>query len=376
MENQGDITSNQTNSINYDLGLMLLLIILLLSIIYFIVTLVKTYEKNKSFFKNLFLHIKRHTTLLLFSIPILTLIFLNYFSFSEITMEYIKKLSYGVVSVGVFSAILKYINTLGFVKTHIEDLIVSKKFNDVIRNNFEAFVFSDEFFNSISKDDLHNRWKSITFFKYKNKFPTLWDKMNLKEYIINNIFFSKEILDYYYKSFRIQYNFSLDEDENAIKILQKTDFTLVTNNVNEIKFTFWSTNNSSNPQEPTIDVNGTIIDGITLKILKENNDIYSEISENDNKKMTITLSGKKEYHIELVMNMVQEYNIDRSRSFMSSKIIDDIFIEVHCCDKLDFFFEPLNDNVFNKDLFLDNGGFKNKDIIMPGELFIIFIDKV
>ena len=72
--------------------------------------------------------------------------------------------------------------------------------------------------------------------------------------------------------------------------------------------------------------------------------------------------------------MTQSYKTDRVSSFESSKIIDDIYIEINCSGNLKYFFEPINNNVFSKDKLRENG-YKNKDIIMPGELFMIFLDK-
>ncbi|MFK8058631.1 MAG: hypothetical protein AB8B78_00910 [Polaribacter sp.] len=284
-------------------------------------------------------------------------------------------LCYSVVGVGIFSATLKYINSLVFVKKHFEEIILSNKFEEIIKNNFESFVFSDNFLESISDSELLSRWKNITFFKYKKKFPILWEKMDLKQYL-ENYFFKNSSLEYYYKGFRINYNIRLDEENNLIEIIQKTDFTVVTNSKKKIELKFWFSGHKSSTSDPKIDKKGTIIDNYTLEELEKSEKNFKEEIDGNSKIMIITLEGKKEYQIEQVINMSQDYNVDRVRSFNSSKIIDDVFIEVNCCDKLNFFFESLNQNTFKPDSLCESGnGFKNKNIIMPGEIFIIFIDK-
>ena len=88
------------------------------------------------------------------------------------------------------------------------------------------------------------------------------------------------------------------------------------------------------------------------------------------------LVGKKEYHIDRCIEMKQKLHEDRMYSFSSSKIIDDIYINLVTCDKLNIFFSPVDKNVFVKDN-IDFAGtnFANRDVLMPGEKFKVFIFK-
>jgi len=63
-------------------------------------------------------------------------------------------------------------------------------------------------------------------------------------------------------------------------------------------------------------------------------------------------------------------------SFSSSKIIDDIYINLVTCEKLNIFFSPVDKNVFVKDNIEFTGtNFANRDVLMPGEKFKVFIFK-
>jgi len=292
---------------------------------------------------------------------------------SEELKGFVVYLCYGVVGIGIFSGTLKYINSLVFVRKHFEGIIVSDRFEKALRKNFKSFVFSDEFLGSISEEELSERWKKITYFKYKRKFPILWSKMNLKKHL-ENYFFEEHNLDYFYRGLRVRYDICMNEKEH-LSIVQMTDFTVVTNSKDKIELKFWVSNNEHNPSEPTVNMDKTLIDGVSLTELKANNQYsFNSVKEGDRKKLVFNLAGKKEYQVEQVIDMTQSYKTDRVSSFESSKIIDDIYIEINCSGNLKYFFEPINNNVFSKDKLRENG-YKNKDIIMPGELFMIFLDK-
>ncbi|GAA3640197.1 hypothetical protein GCM10022397_26850 [Flavivirga jejuensis] len=211
--------------------------------------------------------------------------------------------------------------------------------------------------------------------------------MNLKSQL-DNYFFNNNNLEYYYRGFRVYYDVKL-LDNNIIKFTETTDFTIVSNKKGKIELKFWvdSIEEDNNEIKTQIDKDLTVIDGKSLNdLIKENGEEPYEIpdkSKFDNKTskykkdIIIPLNGKNEYQVEKVITMTQKYDIDRSISFSSSKIIDDIFINVTCCDKVKVFFHELYKNEFRPDnINIEGLALKNKKIIMPGEVFILFVDKI
>lgn len=346
----------------------------------------KSKKDNKDVYKLMSYYFTRHAFLMIFIIPILTLIAFTYLNLSEKGEWYLSTLSFSIVGIGVFSGTLKYINSLYFVKNHIKQIFISADFKKTLNDQFEAFVFSDKFLSSLDEEDLKKKWKNITYFKYKNKFPILWDKMNLRKQLFN-YFFENDSLQYYYKSFRVHYDIKIKEND-IIEFTETTDFTIVSNKKEKIELNFWVTSieEDDNEVKTEIDLDRTKIDNQTLDcLIKENkcnghkipdDSEYDEKTGNYIKEVIIPLEGKNEYQIEKVIKMTQKYNIDRAISFYTSKIIDDIFIQITHSTNLTVFFHPLNENKFNEDNIQIKGiAMKNKEIIMPGDTFILFIDK-
>nr|BFF38946.1 hypothetical protein BACY1_07510 [Tenacibaculum mesophilum] len=315
--------------------------------------------------------ISKHLYLAIFILPIITLIIVNTFNIGEANESYLKNITYSIVGIGVFSGFLKYINTLFFVKKHFEEIILSNGFEEILNKKFEFFIFSNRYLESISEAQLKKNWKRITYFKYEQKFPTLWNRMNLKQQIFN-YYFEDDVLEFYYKNFRVTYDLYLTSC-NKIKIIETADFTLVSNDTNEKKFSFWVEDKNSK-----IDKNKTIIDSKSLNQIKDEEDTeVLNIDENDDEiKMTITLKGKNEYQIEKVIEMNQDYDEDRTMAFSTSKIIDDLFVKVRVHNNLKAYFHSTLDVEFDDDN-LNNCSIskKNRKIILPGEVFVIFIDK-
>ncbi|CAM3434858.1 hypothetical protein [Empedobacter stercoris] len=297
----------------------------------------------------------------------------------------LKNLSFWFFTAGAFSAATKIISNLKIFKNQFEEIILSEKFSakfkeillsnefeNQLTKNFEILTFSQENLNK--QPNLDKIWKNVTLCKYEKHFPQLMEKLREK---IENDLFAENNLSYYYKNLRLQIKFELLEND-IVKITETSTSTLISNTDDEIDIEFFVTSHENDS------------DNIYTKIIpsktKINGEAFDEDFFNDSnpikegeyfkKIFKHQLVGKKEYHIDRCIEMKQKLHEDRMYSFSSSKIIDDIYINLVTCDKLNIFFSPVDKNVFVKDN-IDFAGtnFANRDVLMPGEKFKVFIFK-
>lgn len=297
----------------------------------------------------------------------------------------LKNLSFWFFTAGAFSAATKIISNLKIFKTQFEDIILSEKFKLSFKNillsddfeeqlskKFEILTFSQENLNR--QPNLDKIWKDVTLCKYEKHFPQLMDKLREK---IENDLFEENNLSYYYKNLRLQVKFELLDDD-IVKIIETSSSTLISNTENEIDIEFFVTSHESDSENiyTKIIPSKTKINGKPFEedVFKDSNPIKE--GEYFKKIFKHQLMGKKEYHIERYIEMKQKLHEDRIYSFSSSKIIDDIYINFDTCENLNIFFSAVDKNNFQKDNLELNGiNFANRDVLMPGEKFKVFIFK-
>lgn len=331
----------------------------------------------------------------LIPIPIIYLMYYYLFFDAEKADTYIfnsidlikdlKNLSFWFFTAGAFSAATKIISNLNIFKTQFENIILSEKFSNKFKEillsndfesqltkNFEILTFSQENLNK--QPNLDKIWKDVTLCKYEKHFPQLMEKLRDK---IENDLFAENNLSYYYKNLRLQVKFELLEDD-IVKVTETSSSTLISNTDSEIDIEFFVTSHESDSEH------------IYTKIIPSKTKINGEVFEDDffndsnpikegeyfKKIFKHQLHGKKEYHIDRCIEMKQKLHDDRMYSFSSSKIIDDIYINLVTCDKLNIFFSAVDKNTFVQDNIEFTGtNFANRDVLMPGEKFKVFIFK-
>jgi hypothetical protein len=297
----------------------------------------------------------------------------------------LKDLSFWFFTAGAFSAATKIISNLKIFKSQFENIIISNTFKEAFKNillsnefdtqlsnKFEILTFSPE--NLSRQPNLDKIWKDVTLCKYEKQFPQLMEKLRDK---IENDLFEENNLSYYYKNLRIQVKFELLEND-VIKIIETSSSTVISNNNDIIDIEFFVTSHESDSENiyTKIIPSKTKIDGQAFDedFFKDANPVKE--GEYFKKVFKHQLTGKKEYHIERCIEMKQKLKDDRIYSFSSSKIIDDIYINLVTCEKLNLFFSPVNKNIFDKDnIEIDGINFANRDVLMPGEKFKVFIFK-
>lgn len=326
----------------------------------------------------------KHLYLLLFIFPIFYLIYFN-FIYNEAdpnsyiisgpkSLDYLEKVSLILIGSGIFSATSKYINNLVIFKEHFEDVIMSEKFEKLITNKLASVPFSDEHLSQL--ENIHKVWEKITLFKYEQKFPELMNKLrkNLKNGLID-----ENELNSYYKNFKLQINIKLLEND-IVQINEISSSTLIPKSEEDIPVDFWVSTNTKDKNNiyakfisEKTKVNGKKFeDSINGKLeLKESND-----GENHVKHYKFNLKGSSEYHLEREVEMTQYLIKDRLYGFTISKVVDDISVHIQCCDKLDVFFTSVDEKEFREDNHILPGiSYINRDVILPGDVFYLFIFK-
>lgn len=355
-------------------------IILFIIILFYILSILfKIPEKIKKKFSS------KHIYLILFIFPAFYLIYYH-FIYDETdpntyiisgpeTITYLGRISQILIGAGIFSATSKYINSLVIFKEQFEKIIMSEKFDKLLSDKLTVLTFSNEHLSKLN--NLQENWKTLTLCKYQQKFPELMTKLNRN---IENELFIENNLNCYYKNFRIQVNFEL-LDNDFVKITELTSCTVIPKSSDKVPIEFWMSTNKDDDEKTYSKFipKETKINGIEFNEYIDDKDLIektSSINDFDVKHYTFFLNGKTEYHIERKIEMVQNLKEDRLYGFASNKIIDDISVHLQYCDKLNVFFSSIGKNIFNKDNQLLNGqSYINRDVLLPGEKFNVFIYK-
>lgn len=342
--------------------------------------------KNLSFFQQIRESMKNNYFLILLFFPIFYLIYYYayYLPYNENsnsiwleseTNEYLLTASLTFLATGVLTGALKWLNNLAFFKKQFSDLIKSDEFSNVLSEKMKELALSDDYL--LQRNDLEEIWTRVTLCKYEQKFPELASEIQKK---IENDLFLEQSLSYYYKNFRLQANLSLEG--NIVKIVEISSFTVISHTTDKIEINFGASSTFEDSEET-----GTYTkfipeeckcDGNVLNLRKENGKDNGGNIDLKNTLFKADLEGKKKYIIERRIEMTQNIEEDRVFSFSSSRIIEDLSINLKHESTLKLFFSPVGKNVFYIDNQLrseQSQSYINRDLLLPGEKFKVFIYK-
>lgn len=362
-----------------------LYIVVLLAMVGIVIYFTDQLFKHWPFFQKVRESLKNNNFIILIFFPIFYLVY--YYAFylpnrdlphtsiwvREETAEFLLTASLTFLATGVLTGALKWLNNLAFFKKQFSDLIKSDDFSNVLSEKMKELALSDDYL--LQRNDLEEIWTRVTLCKYKQKFPELATEIQKK---IENDLFVEQSLYYYYKNFRLQLNLSLEGD--IIKITEICSYTVISNSDAKIEINF----GTSSPVEDTDEIYARIkedeckCDGTVLKLKAEKGKDAMGNIDPKNTIFTAFLEGKKKYILERKIEMTQDIKDDRIFSFASSRIIEDLSINIKLDDKLDIYFAPVGKNIFYDDNHVRSAQSKsyiNRDLLLPGEKFKVFIFK-
>jgi hypothetical protein len=342
--------------------------------------------KHWSFFKKVRESMKDNYFLILIFFPLFYLVYFyayylpckgNANSFIWVrpeTAEFLLTASLTFLATGTLTGALKWLNNLAFFKKQFSELIKSDDFSNVLSEKMKELALSDDYL--LQRNDLEEIWTRVTLCKYQQKFPELAPEIQKK---IENDLFLEKSLSYYYKNFRLQINLSLEGD--IIKTTEISSFTVISHTTDKIEINF----GMSSPVVDGGEIYTKLIheeckcDGKVLDLKTENGEDEDGNLDLKNTLFKAYLEGKKKYIIERQIEMTQNIKDDRVFSFSSSRIIEDLSINLKLDKKLDHFFSPVGKNVFYIDNQLrgeQSKSYINRDLLLPGEKFKVFIYKI
>lgn len=371
-------------SISLYVQLILYAVILIVSVglvLYFVDQLLK----NWNFFQKIRFAMKNNYFIILIFFPFFYLIY--YYAYylpykdeadhtiwlKTETAEYLLTASLTFLATGTLTGALKWLNNLAFFKKQFSELIKSDEFSNVLSEKMKELALSDSYL--LQRNDLEEIWTRVTLCKYQQKFPELASEIQKK---MENDLFLEKSLSYYYKNFRLQINLSLEGD--IIKIVEISSFTVISHTTDKIEINFGTTS-------PVLDSDSIYTklipeacksDGKVLTLRTGNGNDRDGNIDPRNTLFKADLEGKKRYIVERQIEMTQNIMEDRVFSFSSSRIIEDLSINLKLDTKLNFFFSPIGKNMFYDDNQLTSEYSKSyitRDLLLPGEKFKIFIYK-
>jgi hypothetical protein len=364
---------------------LILYTIVLIVIVTVVLYLADQLFKHWNFFQNVKKSMKNNYFIIFLLFPIFYLVY--YYAFylqckdnpnSSIwmkaeTAEFLLTASLTFLATGTVTGALKWLNNLAFFKKQFSDLIKSEDFSHVLSEKMKELALSDDYL--LQRNDLEEIWTRVTLCKYQQKFPELAPEIQKK---IENDLFLERSLSYYYKNFRLQINLSLDGD--IIKITEISSFTVISHTTDKIEINF-GTNSPVDDSEgiySQITPEECKCDGKVLNLKTENGKDEAGNIDPKNTHFTAYLEGKKKYIIERQIVMTQDIKDDRVFSFSSSRIIEDLSINLKHDTKLNLFFSPVGKNIFHDDNQLTSEQSKSyisRELLLPGEKFKVFIFK-
>lgn len=282
----------------------------------------------------------------------------------EELIKYLSQVSILIFTSGIFAASLKYLQLLEVFKNQFNEYIESSTFDNKLKKNLKSITFSEDYL--LEQSDLPALWKKITLSMYKKEFPHIYEKINKK---LNNTFFDKDNISYYYQNFQMTFEISLEEND-IVKTIQRINYTIIRPNTNSFIWDF----KFSIPKSE-IDANF-----VATARLQEDINNFTDIERNLEDigsnliiKFSKKLKDKLEYHLEREVTTYQKISEDRIFSFGCDRIINLLNVDIKHSKNMNVLFQPVNRERFdpNNCTIGYDKSYTNRDILLPGEKFIL-----
>ncbi len=288
-------------------------------------------------------------------------------------LDFFKNIALLIFSAGIFTASLKYLQYIKVFESEFERILLSKKFSDRVKDSVESITFSEEFL--LKQANLSDIWETVTLSKYKQQFPNLYADLKKN---INNTFFIKNNISYYYKHTKKTYEISLVSDY-IIKIKETTVLTIVRPSIEEFEWDFkvsLKEKDSENNKYPELNVL-TLKDYGTLFDAEKDVEIITKDGQLT-KICKITLSGQLVYNIKRVVTTHQDLQSDRVWEVGTDRIMDHLDVHAKYTNDLNVIFSSSNGVKFINEELPESNEFSyiSQELMLPGEKFKLFFLKV
>jgi len=250
-------------------------------------------------------------------------------------------ISLAILSSGIFLAVLKWFQFMGFFKVELQNIIGSSQFDQKLQDTFQEVLYSDEFLKK--QKNLDVIWRRVTSCLFKSEFSDeISEKVNSK---LEDVFFHNSKLSHYYRNYIINIEVHLDEN-NFLHIKETTEVKVIRPNAGKFKYDFCYYIDKTDINDTISAVNCTFIKidskelNLTELLVESNND--KEII----KKAIVEVEGKQEYNIISEIELIYNIDIDYEYKFFSERIIDYIRADVKFSNNLRVLFVPIGNESF------------------------------
>jgi hypothetical protein len=350
--------------------------ILALYIVLFVISII---TKSIPAIKNMALKIIDYFYLILIPFPVIYLVLYSasvkngelssdFFLDAQVALT-LKDLSIWFFTAGIFSATVKYLNTITYVKKKFKEIILSDEFDSVLSKKLEIMAYSKEYLKEHA--NIEDLWRKVTLLKYETEFPSIYSK--LRDIVTNE--FNEKNTSFYYKHLTMDFNLKLNNNKD-IEFEINTNFTIVRPNKEAFEWAFAHEvlTELLETQESKVKVYN-LDPGNEIDYSPEGKDVGPSKDGFSIVKLLYNLEGKEEYHINHKRKFTQDIDKDRYYGFGSKRILDDLKVNIEHCDKLKVFFTNVNSIKFineikekkNTQTHIHNG------LITPGEKFKLFL---
>lgn len=272
----------------------------------------------------------------------------------SIYIEIIGTLGKTILGSGVFLAVLKSI-----------------QFSGVFEDELRKIVYSDDFLQK--RNDIHEIWKKVTRAIYQSAFPQITAKL---EDVIQRKLLSQK-LNYYHKDVHVIYEINKFDDDH-FELIESQNFIIVSNGDS---FNFELTNEFVKINDPS---DLSKFDLVELLINNENYGSHiiksDEISLEDNQigfnfDCSITLRGRKEYHVKKVTKTLHTNKLNGYWKFEIGRITESFTIDIRNNGQYELDLIPMGNNTELKKIFISStlNICKHYDLMIPGDGFIILV---
>ncbi len=276
-----------------------------------------------------------------------------------------------ILSSGIFLAVLKWFQFMGFFKEEMHKIVESSQFNAQLQNSFNNVMYSDEFLQK--RSDIEAIWKRVTRCYFKSEFPNeVSDKINEK---LSRVFFHNNNISHFFRTCIITLNISLDED-GYLHIEGTTESKLIRNSTNPFQYDLrhYVPKRSEDDQKSLIDIHHFSVDGnpIDLAPLKKAEDKQNRLQEI----LDVKLEGKKEYNLIIKSRMSYSIDLGNIYTHVNERAVEYMRVEVNYSPNLQVCFLPIGNEEFSGDT-SDGKLIKvYTDLLLPEKGFnLIFIKK-
>lgn len=277
-----------------------------------------------------------------------------------------------ILGSGIFLAVLKWFQFMGFFKEELHGIIESSEFDQKLETVIYKVVYDDNFLHK--RNDLEDLWKRVNRAMFKNQFSEeLAGRIERK---MQDVFFHNSNLSHYYRNFIQTLDISLDQ-EDFLTFKISLEAKIIRQSEEKFNYDLYYFVEKTDEQDTrsTVKFDKFFIDTTEVDLSR------AALKQTDGLIVKETfhyeLEGKKEYQVFNQVTMIYKLNLKDEYQFFVERFLDYVRIEVKLSANLRAVFVPLGNEEFQETVETSNGFIRvYPGVLLPENGFrLIFIKK-